>query len=62
MVNDDGLDIPAFLDRRLVGARKQSGYRSKAHAKHRRKTAKEKRFAEYAKRKAARRRKTFEWR
>jgi hypothetical protein len=57
--NADGLDIPPFLDRRFC--EKQLGYRRKARVRHRRKTAKEKRFHQYAVRKAARKRARFEW-
>ena len=60
--NEAGLDIPDFLRRAGGKWTKRSGYRKVAHARHRRKTAKEKRFHEYAMRKARRRRAAFEWR
>ena len=60
--NDDGLDIPEFLRRHHDKPSVRKGYRKAARARHRRKTAKEKRFHEYAMRKARRRRAAFEWR
>lgn len=62
MDNSDGLDIPDFL---LVANRdkweKRCGHRKNAKRRHRRKTAKDKRFHLYAMRKAARKRARFEW-
>jgi hypothetical protein len=58
--NSDGLDIPEFLRREKWV--KRAGYRKAVHVKHRRKTAKEKKFSAYAERKARRRRAAFEWR
>jgi hypothetical protein len=57
--NADGLDIPEFLDRR--NWQKRSGYRQTVRNRRRRETAKERRFHQYAVRKAARKRARFEW-
>jgi hypothetical protein len=59
MDNDDGMDIPPFLDRR--NWQKRSGHRRAVRMQRRRETAKEKKFHQYALRKARRRRATFEW-